>query len=84
MYGMKWYSVAAVRERLADALDEAERGVPVVIERKGVRYRLTLETAPRRRKATRSRIEIVDPAVAGGDWTWAQTGKGLAFKKRRP
>ena len=36
MYVMsKRYTVAAVRERLADALDEAEKGIPVIIERRG-------------------------------------------------
>ena len=38
LYPVKRYTVAQVRERLASALDEVERGVPVgVIERRGVR-----------------------------------------------
>ena len=35
VHEMKRYTVAQVRERLASALDEVERGVPVVIERRG-------------------------------------------------
>ena len=49
MYIMKMYTVATLRKRLADALDESERGVPVLIERRGVRYRLSVETARRMR-----------------------------------
>jgi hypothetical protein len=80
---MKRYTVALVRERLAEALDEAERGVPVLIERKGVRYRLTREDPPRRQAARRSRIETVDSAVADGQWTWDVTATGARFRKRR-
>jgi antitoxin (DNA-binding transcriptional repressor) of toxin-antitoxin stability system len=61
---MKRYTVAVVRKRLAEALDEAERGEPVFIERKGVRYRLSLDTAKPRRTRRTSRIQVVDPAVA--------------------
>jgi antitoxin (DNA-binding transcriptional repressor) of toxin-antitoxin stability system len=80
---MKRYTVAQVRERLAEALDQADAGVPVLIERRGVRYRITTEAnrAPvSRRKA---RIDILDPAVADGQWTWAWTAEGLTFTDRR-
>ncbi len=40
---MKKYTVAMVRERLAEAPDAAEQGVPVVNERRGVRYTLAVE-----------------------------------------
>jgi len=80
---MKRYTVAVVRERLAEALDEAERGNPVIIERKGVRYRLTVERPVSPRTARRSHIEIRDPAVLRGQWSWDWTPKGLAFRSRR-
>jgi len=81
---MKRYTVSVVRERLAEALDEADRGVPVIIERKGVRYRLTVEKPVSRRKSRRQAyIEILDPAVARGLWTWEWTPRGLAFRGRR-
>lgn len=81
---MKRYSVAQVRERLADVLNEAERGVPVVIERRGVRYVLRAEPPPRRDRARRSAIETLDPAVARGQWQWSWTAKGVRFGRRRP
>lgn len=80
---MKRYTVALVRERLAQALDEATRGVPVIIERKGIRYRLTRELPKRRRKVRRPRLEIIDPSIAAGQWTWEWTPAGLRFRGRR-
>jgi antitoxin (DNA-binding transcriptional repressor) of toxin-antitoxin stability system len=81
----KRYSVTQVRERLSDALDEADQGIPVIIERRGTRYLLALAPASRPTGTTRrkARIEILDPAVERGDWTWASTPKGLAFRGRR-
>jgi hypothetical protein len=76
----KRYTVAAVRERLAEALDEAEKGIPVIIERRGVRYRLTVETAEPRPRRRTPRITIVDPAVRGGQWTWDWTPDGCSFQ----
>lgn len=85
MYGVKKYKVAMVRERLSQALDEAERGEPVFIERSGVVYRLSVERpAARRPKARRPAIEILDPAVARGDWTWEAARGELRFRARRP
>jgi hypothetical protein len=80
---MKRYTVSVVRERLADALDEAQRGIPVIIERKGVRYRLTVEKTTARPKRRRPYIEVLDPSVANADWTWDWKPGGLAFKGRR-
>jgi antitoxin (DNA-binding transcriptional repressor) of toxin-antitoxin stability system len=85
MYRMKRYTVALARARLAEALDEAEQGRPVIIERKGVRYRLVAEGPKRRRSsnARRSEIEILDPAVGEGTWTWAWTSSGLTLRTGR-
>ena len=85
MYNMsKRYTVAHVRERLSDALDEAERGVPVFIERHGTRFQLSLAPENTRRTTARKpRIEILDPAVAEGRWTWEWTPKGLKLRSRR-
>ena len=81
---MKTYSMSVVRERLAEALDEAEQGLPVVIERRGVRYRLSVEpSAPRTSARRRSRIDVVDPAVEAGAWSWDATATGVKFRPRR-
>ena len=57
-----------LRLHLAEALDTAERGESVVIERRGTRF--LLRVAPvnsRPRHAGRRIIDIVDPAVADGE-----------------
>lgn len=54
------------RERLAEALDEAERGTPVAIERRGIRYRLTRELPKRRRSVRAPRLDVLDQSVAEG------------------
>jgi antitoxin (DNA-binding transcriptional repressor) of toxin-antitoxin stability system len=80
----KRYTVAHVRERLSDALDEAERGVPVYIERRGTRFRLSLAADARPRRARRTpKIELLDPAVGDGQWTWSWSSRGLTFKARK-
>lgn len=83
VHSMKRYTVAQVRERLASALDEAERGVPVVIERRGVRYVISVESRKARPGRRQSIIETVDPAIAAGQWTWAWTSRGLRLKRPR-
>ena len=82
---MKRYTATVARERLSEALDEVDRGVPVVIERKGVRYRISRETPkPRTRGAARKpTIEILDTAVADGQWTWDWRPGGLRFRSKR-
>jgi antitoxin (DNA-binding transcriptional repressor) of toxin-antitoxin stability system len=81
---MRRYSVAEARRRIAEVLDEAEKGHPVVIERKGVTFRVKREPAPPRRVARRtSQIEILDPAIEAGAWTWAPNERGeLEFVPR--
>jgi hypothetical protein len=80
----KRYTVVQARERLASALDEAERGVPVIIERRGVRYELSLASAPKPRRGRRAvRIEVLDPAIDAGEWSWSWTSRSLTFRAAR-
>jgi hypothetical protein len=80
---MKRYSVNQVRIRLAEALDSAERGEAVVIERRGVRFTLeSTKPAPRPRRAPT--LRILDPAIDAGDWTWTSGPDGLAFVPGKP
>jgi hypothetical protein len=82
---MKRYTVALLRRRLAEALDEAERGVPVIVERRGVRFTFAVEHAKPRRTPRTSIIETVDSAIERGEWTWRWSPDGLrlAGRKRR-
>jgi len=85
MYIMsKRYSVAEARQHLADVLDLAEKGQDVAIERRGVRFVVKAETRRKRMSGRRpSRIEIADPAVRAGAWTWSWTPDGLGFRDTR-
>jgi antitoxin (DNA-binding transcriptional repressor) of toxin-antitoxin stability system len=78
------YTSSQVRERLADVLDAAERGEEVVVERRGVRFVIRAERARRSgRNARQPMIEILDPAVAEGAWTWTFKSAGLTFLSKR-
>lgn len=77
------YTVAHARMRMAEMLDSAERGEEVIIERQGVRFAVVARS---KRKPSRPRapvVEILDPAVASGDWTWAEGAGGLTFSPRK-
>jgi hypothetical protein len=82
---MKTYSVSMVRERLAEALDDAQAGRPVFVERRGVIYRISVEPAARTRQRRKRSIEVLDRAIAKGSWTWQPTpdGTGLRLRTRR-
>jgi hypothetical protein len=83
-YAVKRYTASVARERLAEALDHADRGIPVVIERKGVRYRISRERqGPRTHRTRKPRLEIIDRAVADGQWTWEPGPSGFAFRRQR-
>ena len=78
---MKRYAAAKARQQFSLLLDTAERGESVIIERRGVRFRLQVEQQPAL-KATPRRatvIEFVDPAVAAGRWSWDWGPEGLRF-----
>ena len=74
-----------VRERLSQALDEAQQGQPVFIERRGVRYRLSVEWPAKPARARKPNIEVLDPAIESGQWTWDWRPGALRLRaKRRP
>jgi len=80
---MKYLKVAEARARFGEILDQAENGGAVVIERRGVRFRLVAETVPRPAAAKKALFEFVDAGVMSGQWTWKSGAKGLTFAARR-
>ena len=78
---MKRYTAAEARARLSDVLNDAEAGAAVVIERRGVRFRLARELqTPKRVKPKRAPLfDILDPAVERGQWTWTSARGRLRF-----
>lgn len=83
VHKMSHWKVAEARARFGEILDEAERGNPVVVERRGVRFRLTAEAAPPRRSPAPPLFEFVDSAIADGQWTWKSGPRGLRFSSRK-
>ena len=75
----KRYTASVARERLADLLDAAEAGEPVVIERRGVRYTLAKAGATQPARVRRALVVAADPAVVDGQWSWAWDEGGLSF-----
>jgi antitoxin (DNA-binding transcriptional repressor) of toxin-antitoxin stability system len=80
---MKHLTVREARARFGEILDDAEKGTPVVIERRNVRFRLVAEPTPRSRKRRAPLFDVVDEAVAAGQWSWTSSAKGLTFRPRR-
>jgi prevent-host-death family protein len=78
---MRRATAAQARQHFAELLDAAERGEQVIIERRGIRFVL----APQRRRSRPKRmslLEILDPAVESGQWTWEAGPKGIRFAAR--
>ncbi len=72
-----------VRERFAEALNDADRGEPVFIERRGVTYELTVRKSPSRKKKAVRQIDVLDKAIVEGNWTWAWEKGDLHLRTRR-
>jgi len=75
--------VAEARARFGELLDEAENGTTVVIERRGVRFRLVAETGGPSATPQKPLFDFVDAGVMSGQWTWKAGATGLAFAARR-
>ena len=80
---MRRYSVAQARARLAELLNAAEQGRPVVIERRGVRFTLQARRSALRSVRRAPILEIVDPAVADGRWMWTGSPQGVRLSRAR-
>jgi prevent-host-death family protein len=77
---MKRYTAAAAKQQFSHLLDVVERGESVLIERRGVRFRLLSERPTTPKRTPRAPvIEIVDPAVAAGKWKWEWEPEGVRF-----
>ena len=79
---MSRFTASQARQNFARVLDQAAGGQSVTIERGKLRFRLVLDERRRALRTARPVIEIIDPAVANGDWTWRPGKAGLSFKQR--
>ncbi|MBI3784478.1 MAG: type II toxin-antitoxin system prevent-host-death family antitoxin [Deltaproteobacteria bacterium] len=79
---MKQYTVSELREHLAGALDHAERGEPVVIARRGRRFRLVADTPRSPRARVKAFFQVTDPQLLESGWTWEWTAPGRPMRLR--
>lgn len=81
---MKYLRVSEARARFGEVLDDAEKGTPVIIERRGVRFRVLAERRPEDGPAADEPLFAhVDSAVMAGQWTWKPGAGGMDFAARR-
>ena len=79
---MSRFTASQARQNFSRVLDQAAGGQSVMIELGQLRFRLVLEEKRRAPRTASSVIEILDPAVADGNWTWRSGRAGLSFKRR--
>jgi antitoxin (DNA-binding transcriptional repressor) of toxin-antitoxin stability system len=76
-------TASEARQEFFRLLDAVEQGESVVVERKGVRFQVSMvPREPAERSA--SPVVVKDPEVLTGNWTWTgdKTGQ-LQFRARR-
>ena len=83
VHNMKHLKVAEARARFGEILDDAEKGKPVVIERRGVRFRVVAEPEVRVTVRKGKVFSAIDPVVMAGQWSWTAGPTGLRFAARR-
>ena len=64
------------RRRFFELLDAAERGEAVVLERRGVRFRISLDRAASAAVPRPSPLVVADPALLEGTWSWKTNSEG--------
>ena len=73
---MSRHTASEARRELFRLLDSVERGEEVILERRGVAFRLSLEPEPDVRKPTKSPLRVVDDTLLDGVWSWDTNEKG--------
>lgn len=67
---MARFTATEARRQFFQLLDRVERGESVVLERKGLRFRLILEPEVSE-EAHQAAPFVVDEALLEGEWTWS-------------
>jgi antitoxin (DNA-binding transcriptional repressor) of toxin-antitoxin stability system len=76
----RYATVAELRAHLADALDHAERGDTVEVERRGQRFLLVAAPAVRRGTPACAWVEVLDPTLLETGWTWDYDGGSMKLR----
>ncbi len=78
----RYASVSSLRAHLADALDHAERGEVVEVERRGRVFVLSAVKKPAPDPA-KPWFEVTDPELLEHGWTWAYEDGELTLQTPR-
>ncbi len=81
---MSRHTASEARRKLFHLLDSVEQGDTVILERKGVQFRLSLVQEPRLTEPQPSPIRVLDRSILDGDWSWEADANGeLSFAPRK-
>jgi hypothetical protein len=80
---MHRYTASEFRQNLSRALNEVEKGEPVVVERKGRRFRLAVEEEPRRYMKPKPFFELSDLSLLETGWTWELRSGGMKLRQHK-
>jgi antitoxin (DNA-binding transcriptional repressor) of toxin-antitoxin stability system len=83
MYNAKRYTASQLRQHLAGALDEVERGEPVVVERRGRRFRIIPDVPSPAPRTVAPFFQLTDRTLLDEGWTWRWTGPGRPLRLTR-
>jgi hypothetical protein len=79
---MNRYTASEARKVFFHLLDTVEAGEDVILERHGVRFRLTLELVEDTIDMPKV-LQVDDPDILSGNWTWVGDDTGqLQFRAR--
>ncbi len=82
---MNRYTASEARREFFRLLDSVERGEEVVLERKGIRFRLVLDQRNTGSQGPARILEVDDQDILSGEWTWTAGADGqLQFRARKP
>lgn len=84
LYKMKRYTASELRQNLSRALDEVERGDPVVVDRRGQRFRIVADRPPARLAKAQPIFQVTDLNLLERGWTWSWNARGLSLQVRKP
>lgn len=74
---MSRYTATDARKQFFHLLDAAERGEEVVLERHGVRFKLTLDVSQvDKSHKDEAAFTVEDTALLEGNWTWVSDEHG--------
>jgi prevent-host-death family protein len=69
-------TASQARQHLSRLLDAAERGEEVIVERRGVQFRIVAEAMETGAVSSSEPLLLADDAVLAGEWHWSTGDDG--------